>query len=294
MTSTTTSCTSSGDALRPPLREQIRGEECRLVTLPLPDTGDQRVGGGISQLVEPALQRRGCCFGVEPGCGDAFVTEKALQVGDVHAQRQQPGGDGMAQQVRVDAFTDPSGAGNGSHDLTDALAGQHMRRWSRTLLTAREQRPGPPRADVQPQQLRQVTPDRHLPALATLALADGDHTLDETDILDPELHQFGGPGAGLQQGLQHQASATVLGIGLIKETQLLLDRQPVDATASFRRSTQAGALARGFEDSLALRVVDILAHEDSGNGSGGAFDGGHAPVCSGASGVQTSGLVALG
>jgi hypothetical protein len=55
MTSTTTSCTSSGEALRPPLCEQVGGEQRRFIPLLLSDTGDQHVGGRISQLVEPAL-----------------------------------------------------------------------------------------------------------------------------------------------------------------------------------------------------------------------------------------------
>jgi hypothetical protein len=46
--------------------------------------------------------------------------------------------------------------------------------------------------------------------------------------------------------LQHQPGATVLGVGLVKETQLFLDAQPVDATAPLRRGPQAGALPGGF------------------------------------------------
>jgi hypothetical protein len=71
MASTTTSCTSSGgEALRPPLCEQVGGEQRRFVPLPLPDAGDQRVGGRISQLIEPALQRGGCRFRIKTGGGD--------------------------------------------------------------------------------------------------------------------------------------------------------------------------------------------------------------------------------
>jgi hypothetical protein len=75
----------------------------------------------------------------------------------------------VAQQMRVDALADPGGDSDGANDLSDALTGQHMRRRSGPFLTAGEQRPGPPRADVQPQQLRQIAPDRHLAALPTLA-----------------------------------------------------------------------------------------------------------------------------
>jgi hypothetical protein len=78
------------------LCEQIGGEQRRLILLPLPDTGNQRMRTGIGELIEPALQCHGRGFGVEAGRGDVFVTEKALQIGDVHAQSEQPGGDGMA------------------------------------------------------------------------------------------------------------------------------------------------------------------------------------------------------
>ena len=56
MTSTTTSCTSSGNALRPSLCEQVGGEQRCFIPLLLSDTRDQCVRRGIGQLVEPALQ----------------------------------------------------------------------------------------------------------------------------------------------------------------------------------------------------------------------------------------------
>jgi hypothetical protein len=129
------------------------------------------------------------------------VAEKTLQIGDIHAQSEQAGGYGVPKQVRVNALADPGGAGDGANDLADALAGQHMWRWPGPLLAAGEQRPRTPGADVQPKQLREIAPDRHLSAFATLALADCDHALGEADIFDLELHQLGNPGAGLQQGL---------------------------------------------------------------------------------------------
>jgi hypothetical protein len=162
-----------------------------------------------------------------------------------------------------------------------------MRRWPRALLTAGKQRSRPPRADVQPQQLGQLAPHRHLSTLAALAVADRDHAPGETDILYPELHQFGGTSAGLQQGLQHHAGAPIFGVGLIEEAQFLLDGQPVDAAAPFGRSMQAGALPAGFEHFLALGVVDPLADEDGGDGSRGTRNGDHNPVCFSIFGVQT-------
>src|SRR5208282_2326336 len=194
---------------------------------------------------------------------------------------------------RVDAFADPGSDGDGANDLADTLTGQHMRRRARALLAAGEQRPRPSCADVQPQQLRQVPPDRHLPALSPLALADGDPPLDDADILDPKLYQFGGSGAGLQQRLQHQSGAAVLGVGLVEETQFLLDSQPIDTAAMFRSCPQPGTLPGNFEDSLALRAVHALAHEDGGDSGGGTLDGGHQAVCFIVSGVQTYGFEVL-
>ena len=245
---------------------------------------------GIGQLVEPALQHGGCRFGIKTGRGDALVSEETLQIGDVHAEREQPGRHRVAQQMRVDALADPGGDGDGANDLADPLARQHVWRWPRTFLTAGEQRSSPPRADMQPQQLRQVAPDRHLPALSALALADGDHALDEADILDTKLHQLGSPGAGLQQRLQHQPGAAVLGVGLVEKAKFFLNCQPIDAAAMFRGRPQPGALPGGFEDGLALRVVHALAHEDGGDSGGDAFDRGHDPVCFIVSGVQTCGV----
>jgi hypothetical protein len=74
---------------------------------------------------------------------------------------------------------------------------------------------------VQPQQLGQLAADRDLAALAALAAADGDDALGETDVLDAELDQLGGPRAGLEQGLQHQPGAAGAGVGVVDEAQLL-------------------------------------------------------------------------
>ena len=194
-------------------------------------------------------------------------------------KREQPRGHGVPQQVRVDALGDPGRLGHSADDLADALAGQGVRHGAGTCLPAGEQRPGPAGADVQAEQLRQVAPDRHLAALAALALLDRDHALGEADVLDPELHQLGRAGAGLQQGLQHQPGPAVLGVGLVEKAHLLLDRQPVHAAAALGRGAQAGPRPGGFEHGLALGVVHALAHEHGGDGGGGTRDGGHGAVC---------------
>jgi hypothetical protein len=80
---------------------------------------------------------------------------------------------------------------------------------------------------------------------------------------------------------------------LVEKAKLFLDRQPIDAAPMFRGRPQPGALPRSFEDGLALRIVQALTHEDGGDSGGGAFDGGHQPVCLIVSGVQTCGFEVL-
>src|SRR4051794_11845533 len=95
--STSTSCTSTIDLLGPAACEQIGGDQGGIVAALMPNTGDQSVGGRIGQLIEPALERGGGRLGIEPGGANALVAEKALQVGDVHAERKQAGRHGVAQ-----------------------------------------------------------------------------------------------------------------------------------------------------------------------------------------------------
>ena len=73
--------------------------------------------------------------------------------------------------------------------------------WSLCLSGGWEERAGAAGVDVQPQELGELAPDRHLPPSAALAAADDDHSLGEAHVLDPELDQFGDPGPGLEQGL---------------------------------------------------------------------------------------------
>ncbi len=112
--STATSCTSSTDLLRPALRQQIGGEQRRFVAALLPDARDQRVRGGIGELVEPALERGRRGLGMEAGRRDVLVAEEALQVRNVHADRQQTRCHRVAQQMRIDTLADPGGNGDGA------------------------------------------------------------------------------------------------------------------------------------------------------------------------------------
>src|SRR5271165_4592041 len=76
----------------------------RFIPLLLSDTRDQCVRRGIGQLVEPALQGGSRRLGIKARRGDALVAEKTLQIGNVHAQREQPGRHRVAQQMWVDAL----------------------------------------------------------------------------------------------------------------------------------------------------------------------------------------------
>jgi hypothetical protein len=66
------------------------------------------------------------------------VAEEALQIGDVHSKREQPGCDRVPQQVRIDTLGDPGHAGHTTDNLANALAGQHVRRRTGALLAADE------------------------------------------------------------------------------------------------------------------------------------------------------------
>ena len=107
----------------------------------------------------------------------------------------------MPKQVRVDALGNPGRISHAPDNLAHALAGQHVGRRAGSLLSAGKQRSGAAGADVQLKQLGQVAPDRHLPPLVALAVADSNHAFGEADVLDPELHQLGRAGTGLQQSL---------------------------------------------------------------------------------------------
>jgi hypothetical protein len=227
--STAFSCISKADAFSSALGEQFGRQQRRLVSALPADASDERMGGRVGELVEPALQRGGGRLGIMPRRHDARVAEEMLQIGDVHPSREQPGGHRVPQQMGIDALGYPGRMRHLADDLADALAGQGVRHRAGTLLAAGEQRSGPTGADVQPEQLGQLAADRHLAPLAALALANDHDALGKADVLDPQLDQLGDPHAGFEQGLQHQPGPAVPGIGLIEEAQLFLHREAVHA-----------------------------------------------------------------
>ena len=97
------------------------------------------------------------------------MAQQALRVGDIRAGRGHARGRRVPEQVRVNAIGYP---GSTSHTPADTLAGQHVWCRPRSLLAAGKQRPYPQCADVQPEQLRQVTPDQHFPVFVALAMED--------------------------------------------------------------------------------------------------------------------------
>jgi hypothetical protein len=151
-------------------------------------------------------------------------------------QCEQPGGDRVPQQMRIDPLGDCGATGDIADDLANTLAGQHVRRWTMALLPAGEQGPNSARADMQPEQLRQFPSDWHFASFPTLAPVDGDHPLRQADILDPQVDQLGGSGAGLQQSLPHQSDPTAHGISLVDEAQPSRSFRPVFSKGEQDRS----------------------------------------------------------
>src|SRR5215212_10211679 len=169
--------------------------------VPLVSTEGYAVGNLGRNVGQPCRYR---CFGIEPGGREALVPKKALHVGDVHAECEQLRRHRMAQQMRVDALRHARRASHFAHDLADPLAGVDARRGPGSSLAAGEQRTGAADANMQLEQLRELAPDRHFPALASLTPANDDDPLGEADVLGPDLDKLRYAGASLQQGLQQK------------------------------------------------------------------------------------------
>jgi hypothetical protein len=85
MASTASSCISKADALGPTSREQFDRQQRGFLSAFPPNSGDERMGGRIGELIEPALQNGSRGLGVMPRRHDAGVTEEMLKVSDVAA-----------------------------------------------------------------------------------------------------------------------------------------------------------------------------------------------------------------
>src|SRR4051812_42423014 len=255
--------------------EQVGRKQGRLVPMPMLDGRDQGMGGRGGDLIEFAPQHASRRFGIEPGGREALVPEEALHVGDIHAEGEQLRRHRMAQQMRVDALRHARRASHFAHDLADPLAGVDIRRGPGSSLATGEQRTGAADTNMQLEQLGELAPDRHFPALASLAPPDDDDTLGEADVLGPDLDKLRHARASLQQGLQQKPGPAAPDIGLIDEPQLFLDGQAVDRGAAIGRRLQAGPLPGGFEHRLALKIVEALPDQDGGDRRDGAFDRTH-------------------
>lgn len=127
-TNTSPSCTSRCDGRGTVfLHEQVGGQEGRIVTAVVPDAREQRPCGRIGDPVEFPAQGRCRRVGVMARRLDALVAEKALDVGDVHAQPQELRCHCVAQQVRIDPLGDAGLLGDLPDDLADALAAVGVR-----------------------------------------------------------------------------------------------------------------------------------------------------------------------
>jgi hypothetical protein len=80
--------------------------------------------GSVSWSDGSALQHCGFRFCIKARRGDDVVSEETLQVSDIHAEREQTGCHGVAEQMRVDPFANPGSFGDGANDLAHPLARQ--------------------------------------------------------------------------------------------------------------------------------------------------------------------------
>ena len=87
-------------------RQEIRREGADHVAVPSPLGAEQVVAGTIRDLIELAPEHGDAGFGVDAGGADVLMSKELLDVGDVHAEREQAGRHGVAQQVGIDAFAD--------------------------------------------------------------------------------------------------------------------------------------------------------------------------------------------
>lgn len=251
--------------------QQICSKGSDNIAMAMPDLPKQVAPLVAGNPVELALQHGDTGFGVDSGRADILMAEEFLDIGDVHAFRQQPCRHRVAQQMRVDAFFDPGPAGDISHHLADTLASVDTATGF-IPFTADKERPGPALADMNGNEPGKFGADRNLSALATLAALNDDDAFGNADILDTQGDEFRDARAGLQQSLDHQAGLSTAGIGGVDEAQRLLQRQTRRCSALFLWRSQSSLRSRRLEHGLGLNVVDALTDEDVGDLVGEAVD----------------------
>lgn len=251
--------------------EQIRSEGPDDIAMTCPDLSEQFTAMATGDPVELAPQHRDAGFRVDPRCADILVSEELLDVGDVHAVRQQPCRHGVAEQMRVDALFDPSIASDVAHHLSDPLAG--IGAVPRPALFATdEERSCPALADMHGEQPSELSADGDLAPFAALAVFDDDTALGKADIFNPQGDELRDACTGLQKGLDHQAGLSASDIGGIDEAQCLLERQAGRGATLFLRCAQTCLRPCVFEHGLGLIIVDPFTQEDIGNLVGDALN----------------------
>ena len=85
--------------------QEICGERADHVSVARPDRAEHLAAGLIGDLIELAPEHGETGLGVDPRRADVLVAEELLDVGDVHAEREQTGRHGVTQQVRIPGAT---------------------------------------------------------------------------------------------------------------------------------------------------------------------------------------------
>ena len=124
--------------------EQIRGKSGRVVPLSLLDLFDDSAGVRVRDLVKLLPQGGHRGNGIDLGRRDVFVTQKALYVGDVHAQVQQLRRNRMPEEMGIDSLADTGLFGNLTYDLANALPGIYIRYRPTAALPTSEEQLRPP------------------------------------------------------------------------------------------------------------------------------------------------------
>ena len=251
--------------------QQIRREGSHDIAMTMSNLTEQITPFGTSDLIEFPPQHSDAGFRIDPCRAYILMPEEFLDIGDVHAIRQQPRRHGVTQQMRIDALLDAGITGDVTHHLSNPLSGIGAAS-SSTLFAADEQGTSPAFTDVHGKQASNFGPDGYLTPFPTLAGFDDDRPLGDADILDPQRDEFRNARTSFQQGLYHQACLAAPGVGGIDEAQGLFERQACRSTALFFRCLQARLRPCSLEYGFGLVVIDPLPQKDISNLIGDALD----------------------